>query len=141
MKKLLAGIIIATFIFTAGIFFVNTKNNQETIQPVVRQTFITPNPSPTIVAPPVTSRREIIITLTTSGFAPNIITIYPGTRFVFVNKSGSNAIITATDYPPLSLGLFKKESELSLVFDKPGVYTYKNGSNEKQTGTVVVKEK
>lgn len=141
MKKLLAGIIIATFIFTVGIFLVNKRDSQETTQPVIRQTTTSPQTTPTIAAPPVTNKREVTITLSQSGFTPNIITIYPGTRFVFKNKSGKDATITASEYPPLSLGTFKNESELSLVFDKEGIYKYANGANEKQTGIVVVKHK
>lgn len=84
------------------------------------------------------------ITLTTSGFAPQNITVKAGTEVVWTNNSGGTAAINSANhpthlvYPPLNLGNFANGETLSLVFDQPGTYKYHNHLDASQAGIVVV---
>lgn len=139
MKKLLAGIILATLFFAIGIFLVSKKNSiQTTDQPIVKQPSNMQVPTPTIDAPPPIRSREATVLLTSSGFSPKIITLYPGTILTLENKSGKNTTITSTKYPPLNLGEIKNGEQAKIVSDKAGIYPYSAGNN---TATLVVVNK
>ncbi len=84
------------------------------------------------------------VSLTSSGFNPQSLTVKAGTTVTWVNNSGGPATVNSDDhpthqkYPMLNLGKFEAGSSLQLKFDKPGTYTYHNHLNPSQKGTVVV---
>ena len=84
------------------------------------------------------------VTLTSSGFTPQSITVKAGTKVAWTNNSGTTATIdsavhpTHLAYPPLNLGSFASGETLSLAFDQPGTYKYHNHLDASQTGVVVV---
>ena len=84
------------------------------------------------------------VTLTSSGFTPQSITVKAGTKVTWTNNSGTTATVdsaahpTHLVYPLLNLGNFVSGETLSLVFDQPGTYKYHNHLDASQTGVVVV---
>lgn len=90
------------------------------------------------------SVQQVSVALSSSGFAPQVIKIKPGTKVVWVNKSGATATVnsalhpTHLVYPPLNLNSFEDGQSLNLVFDKSGTYKYHDNLNPSRTGTVVV---
>jgi len=91
-----------------------------------------------------TGLEEARVTLTKSGFSPQIVTVKAGTKVTWTNQSGGAATVNSSvhpthkDYLPLNLGEFGNGEALSLVFDKPGTYKYHNHLNASQFGTVIV---
>lgn len=88
---------------------------------------------------------EILITVTPYGFVPSVITISPGTKITWVNKSGTNANVSSDThpthkiYPALNLGNFGMNSSVSLIFTQVGRFGYHNDVNPAQHGTIVVR--
>jgi plastocyanin len=84
------------------------------------------------------------ITLTTTGFTPQTLTIKPGTRIIWLNKSGATGTVNSDNYPTntlypfLNLGRFDDKTSVSVMFTKTGKYTYHNALNVDQTGTITV---
>ena len=87
---------------------------------------------------------EVTVSITSSGFSPDSITVQPGTKVTWVNNSGGVANVssdphpTHTLYPPLNLGRVAGGASVSLVFDKAGSYGYHNHLNPGWTGKVTV---
>lgn len=88
--------------------------------------------------------EDVNVTLSSSGFAPQTVTVKAGGRVIWSNKSGVDATVNSDVYPTnllwpfLNLGEFSNGSSVSVTFDKPGKYTYHNHLVPAQTGTVVV---
>jgi plastocyanin len=84
------------------------------------------------------------VTLTTAGFNPQTITVKPGTRVVWLNKSGVTETVNSDNHPTnllfpfLNLGRFNDGSSVSTMFTKSGKYTYHNELNPDQKGTIIV---
>ncbi len=84
------------------------------------------------------------ITLTNSGFDPKTLTIKTGGRIIWQNKSGVAGTVNSDNHPTnllfpfLNLGRFNNNESMTVVFDKPGKYTYHNELNPDQKGTIVV---
>ena len=87
---------------------------------------------------------RIDITLTSTGFNPETVTIKTGTRVFWLNKSGTDGSVNSDNHPTnllfpfLNLGEFDNRSSVSVVFEKAGKYTYHNEVNPDQRGTVIV---
>ncbi len=85
------------------------------------------------------------ISLTSSGFNPQTVTINAGQRVVWQNISGTQGTVNSDNFPNnslwpfLNLGLFANGSSVGVTFDKPGTYTYHNQLNPSEKGTVIVK--
>lgn len=90
-----------------------------------------------IVATP-TIPIEILITVTPNGFVPDVIMITPGTKITWVNKSGTTANIKSDSYTQLNLGNFSQNNSVSFTFSTGGRFSYYNGTNPTQHGTIVV---
>ncbi len=92
-------------------------------------------------APPVS---ENIVTLNSTGFSPQTLTIKAGETVTWVNRSGKNATVNSSphpshvDYPPLNLGSFADGETLSLAFPKPGTYSYHDHLDATAWGTITV---
>jgi plastocyanin len=87
------------------------------------------------------------VTLTSSGFVPQSLTIKAGARVMWLNKSGVVGTVNSDNYPTnllypfLNFGQFNNDSSFSTIFTKPGTYTYYNflSQNQNQKGTIIVK--
>lgn len=88
---------------------------------------------------------EILITVTPYGFVPSVITISPGTKITWVNKSGKDANVssdlhpTHKAYPALNLANFGMNNSVSLVFNQQGRFGYHNEFNPTEHGVIVVR--
>lgn len=133
-NRWIIGIIVAVVVIVGGLFILN-KNSSPSIP-------ATSIPSQTETQP--STAQQDIITLTQDGFSPATFTIKAGVTVTWVNKSGNNAKVSSnphpihTNYPPLNLETFPDGEKLSLIFDKPGTYSYHNHLNPSQTGMIVV---
>lgn len=91
----------------------------------------------------ITSSMDVI--LTSNGFKPNNLEIKIGGQVVWTNKSGVTASVNSDNHPThllwpfLNLGTFENEESVSVMFEKPGTYTYHNHYNPGQKGTIIVK--
>ena len=95
-------------------------------------------------ATPVVTQANMIanVILGDTGFVPKDITVKPGTRVVWVNKSGKAATVSSDDhpthslYPFLNLGEFANGTTVQVVVEKPGKYSYHNHLNASEVGTI-----
>lgn len=101
-----------------------------------------PLPSHTPSNTPTPIPVEIIVTVTPSGFVPDVLMISAGTKITWINKSSTTANISSDPqnaFAQLNLGDFGDNGSLSLTFTTSGRYHYDNGKNPSQKGTIVVK--
>lgn len=88
--------------------------------------------------------KKNTITVSTSGFTPETITIKTGEQVTWTNKSGKAVSLNSAahpihlDYPALNLGEFGNDRSVQLKFEKAGMYEYHNHLIPGQTGTVIV---
>lgn len=141
MNKLILVIIVAVVVIGAIVLAGGKKSNNVTPNPSEQTTLPTEQAQQPIGAEQTTQEA---VTLTTTGFEPQTVTIKAGTKVVFTNKSGDVATVnsaihpTHLVYPPLNLGEFTDGKTVELVFDKPGTYKYHDHLSPTRTGTVVV---
>ena len=92
-----------------------------------------------------TMLKEFMVEITSSGYAPSILTIGVGDTVTWTYTGDKSSNVSSdphpehTTYPPLNLGMFKAGQSQSLKFDTAGSYTYHNHFNSSQTGTIIVK--
>lgn len=93
---------------------------------------------------PEASVNKVTVTVTSSGFDPQVITIKQGALVLWANQSGGIATVNSDDhpshklYPQLNLGEFTQDSSVQLLFTKKGTYTYHDHLFPEREGTVVV---
>lgn len=141
-SKLLIVVAAIILVLIGGGYFLSKNNSTNKINNVQ------PTQAPTEAAKTTTQTSvmatEVEITLTSQGYNPATVTIKPGTKVVWTNKSGNEATVNSdphpfhTDYPPLNLGNFKDGDKLELVFDKTGTFKYHNHFNSSERGTIIV---
>ena len=141
--KVVLGLVVVLAVVGVGLVFLGKSGkrpyqppSQPTAQPVQSESS---TPAGSAIIPQTSS-----ITLTTSGFAPQSLTVKAGTKVVWTNNSGATATVNSANhpthlvYPLLNLGNFGSGETLSLVFDQPGTYKYHNHLDASQTGVVDV---
>lgn len=135
MNKVLIAAVAIILVAVAAFALVNNQAQKKE----------SPKPAQTQTQTPKEVQNEETITLTSSGFEPETITIKPETRVVFINRSGSTAAVNSdihpihSLYPLLNLGNFGDGERLEVTFEESGTYTYHNHLNASQTGKIVVK--
>lgn len=140
MNKKVFAIIIALLVITLFIF---AKKSPDTPNGGTQPTPTNSDQLPTNSTNS-TNSNQVTVTVTTSGFQPETVTIKAGEKVVWVNQSGAVSNVSSAKhpthliYPPLNLGDFGNGASVSLSFDKPGTYTYHNHLNPTEVGTVVV---
>jgi plastocyanin len=136
-------IVVVIVVLGGGYLLLSNKNTQQTATPITNTTSPTSSPSEQI-STTMENTKQTTVTLTSSGFEPQTVTIKAGDKVVWVNNSGDAATVNSdphpvhTDYPPLNLGQFQNGDKLELVFPKAGTYKYHNHVNPQMRGTVVV---
>ncbi len=144
-KKILGlGIIVLILFFIGGIFFLSVSRKPKTAT-VPKTGEINQSLQPTAqekkLLVPVSNAA---ITVTSNGFEPQTITVKTKTQVIWTNNSGTDATVNSANhpthqlYPPLNLGLFSNGSSVSLVFDKPGTYSYHDHLHPEKTGSIIV---
>jgi plastocyanin len=136
-------IVLVALVIIAGVGYVGAKAIRKTMRATT-----TPNQTETITTPTDTASTATqsanLVTINTSGFSPNTITIKVGETVRWVNSNSvtenvsSDPHPTHTLYTPLNLGNIEAGSQISLTFDKAGTYTYHNHLRPSLKGTVVV---
>jgi plastocyanin len=135
---ILATVVLITAL-TAGVLIFQTKSNKQNAG-VQNIKAVQNNQNPIVIE----QLLQKEITLTTTGFAPQTLTIKPGTRIVWLNQSGVTGTVNSDNYPTntlypfLNFGRFDDKSSVSVMFTKLGKYTYYNALNLNQKGTITV---
>lgn len=152
MNKLLLGIIVLLFVIGA-IALVNsqskTPSTSTSSTPQERNNSQVSSKAPseeaTKAKDAMMAKEETVVTVTKNAFNPQSVTVKAGTKVVWKNESGAMANVSSAIhpthqvYPSLNLDNFVNDSQVSLVFDKPGTYKYHDHLRPSLTGTVVVK--
>ena len=134
---------ILIIVVITGYLFVKNAVTKNTTQNIVNQ-----NAQKAKLA--ATNKQSIqaeTITLTSSGFLPQTLTIQAGTRVVWLNNSGVVGAVNSDNYPTnllypfLNFGQFNDGASFSTIFQKIGIYTYYNllSQDQSQKGTIIVK--
>jgi plastocyanin len=90
-------------------------------------------------APPAPAATKTV-DITRLGFSPNRITIDPGDTVVWTNKdSGQHQVVADQGKFPASSPLQANQA-YSYTFTRSGTFGYRDGFNQKERGTVVVRE-
>ncbi|MCL5433006.1 MAG: cupredoxin domain-containing protein [Patescibacteria group bacterium] len=137
MNKIILFAIVILIVIGGGILLLTNKSTK---QQDLSSTENTINES----LPTGIPKNQSTITVTQSGYEPNVITVKTGTVVTWLNKSGQLVTVnsdphpTHQNYSPLNLGEFDDGSSVQLTFDKAGTYGYHNHLNPSQTGTIVV---
>lgn len=144
MNKTLIITIIVILLIVAGYFIFRGSSTPTLYPSSTDQTPISINNVPQ--TPTSTSTKEnLVVNYTDSGFSPKTITIKKGQTVTFVNQSSSDMWVASnphpvhTDYP----GFDEKASvgnggSWSFTFNKVGQWGYHNHKNPSSGGTVVV---
>lgn len=147
-RNVVIGIVVLILVILLGWFYIKSQKSSYTPAPV--QT----NPSPQVTQPtenPATSSaetpdlaKENAVTITSTGFSPQNITIRAGEVVTWMNGDSANHIINSaphpahTTYPPLNLGVIKPGGKNSLSFPVAGTYKYHDHLNPSLFGSVTV---
>jgi plastocyanin len=93
-----------------------------------------------LLAAPEAPAADRTVDITRIGFSPNRITIDPGDRVVWTNKdSGQHQIVADQGRFPASPALQANQT-YSYTFARSGSFGYRDGFNQKERGTIVVRE-
>jgi plastocyanin len=93
-----------------------------------------------LLAAPEAPAADRTVGITRIGFSPNRITIDPGDRIVWTNKdSGQHQVVADQGRFPASSALQANQT-YSYTFTRSGSFGYRDGFNQKERGTIVVRE-
>lgn len=139
-ERLILGVfVIATtaLIVLSVVFYFNSQGTPKSKVPgLTTSPRVNITPYPTI--PPIT---DMSVMINSRRFNPKTVTINHGNHVGFQNISDTPMTLEAGDANSkmLNIGPIGSGDEMILKFDQPGVYTYKNAANPKETGTVIIK--
>ncbi len=133
----IVGVVVVLVIAVVVVFNTKSANQNNTFGNT---------PSPTTFATPTGNiqSQTTNVQVSASGFEPQEIKIKKGARVVWTNASGKKVTVNSGVHPThllwpfLNLGAFEDKQSVSVIFEKPGTYTYHNHFNPSQKGTVVV---
>lgn len=142
-KNVAIAAVVIVVLVIAGWYF--TRSNQTT-NPEVTQ--VSQTPSSTESASPSASSEstmnENVVTITSSGYSPESITVKAGESITWENTDTENHTVNSDNhpthllYPFLNLGLIKPGEKKSLTVSKTGTYTYHDHLNPSNKGTITV---
>lgn len=136
-NKLLLVVVLIVVAF-GGVLLFNKSNTVNT------NSKDTTNQNPTPTKADSVKIESANVEVTSSGFAPQSLTVKTGTTVVWTNKSGGPVTVNSDSHPThlkwpfLNLGKFDDSASVSVVFEKVGTYTYHNHLDASQVGTVIV---
>jgi plastocyanin len=77
------------------------------------------------------------VTITSSAFTPNVVTVSIGSSVMWMNKdSGTHSIVA--DGGAFGSGALGSGAQYSYMFPSSGTFTYHDGANPSMVGTVTV---
>lgn len=139
-SKILLGLVVVAIVAVGG--YMLLSNNAANVNPTPTET---QEAQTTTTEDKAMQEETTNVTVTGSGFEPQTLTVKPGTKVVWTNKSGGPVTVSSDVHPThllwpfLNLGKFDNDSSVSVVFEEAGTYTYHNHLDASQTGTVTVK--
>jgi plastocyanin len=91
----------------------------------------------TTTAPAAAEQR---ITIDNFAFNPQVLTVAPGTKVIWVNRDDVPHTATSSESPPkFKSTAIDTDEQFSQVFTQPGTYRYFCAVHPKMTATIVVK--
>jgi len=143
-RNVVIGAVVVLVVVVAWYYLQSQKGGyiqtQTPPQPAAEET-----PAATSEAAPSATTEENIVTITSSGFSPQNITITVGESVTWVNEDTENHQIqsavhpTHQLYPPFNtVGLLKSGEKKSLSFPESGTYKYHDHLNPSFTASVTV---
>ena len=141
-RNLVIGVIVV-LVALVGWYYIQSQKGQVPQVPTVETQ---PETTPaTTSASPTEEVEENVVTITSSGFSPQNITVKAGESVTWINQDTSdhqvNSVVHPTHlvYPPLNtVGLLKPGGKKSLSFPDKGTYKYHDHLNPSLTGSVTV---
>lgn len=135
------GLVIVVLVILLGWYFIQSQKGQA---PAPAPQVTTEEATPaTQEATPAEEVEKNVVTITSSGFSPQNITIAAGESVTWVNEDSADHQVqsavhpTHQLYPPLnSVGLLKSGEKKSLSFPEAGTYKYHDHLNPSFTGSV-----
>ena len=80
------------------------------------------------------------ITISNFSFAPNVLTVAPGTKVTWNNKDEEpHTVLSGDGGLTFKSGALDTDDKFSFTFDKPGTYKYFCSIHPHMTGKIVVK--
>lgn len=137
-KYIWIGVLAIIIVLSGGFLLLNNKATSVPAQNTQTTQKQTPSQQKAL------QTKQEDITVTSTGFTPQTITVKAGTKVVWTNKSGGPVTVNSDVHPThllwpfLNLGKFDDGSSVSVVFETAGTYTYHNHLNASQTGKVIV---
>jgi plastocyanin len=133
MWKLLAAGVVATASIGGGLAGCAREGSPPTTAPARAAAATGPE-----ATQPAAAGREVVID--NFAFAPQVLTVAPGTRVTWVNKDDVPHTATSAQKPRLfNSGPVDTDEHYSHVFTTPGTYTYFCAVHPKMTATIIVK--
>lgn len=146
-RNVVIGTAIVIVILVLGWYYLGSQKGgvsysppQATPAPQVTQ----PATSPATSSAASQTAEKNVVTITSSGFSPQNITIKAGETVTWMNEDTVdhtvNSAVHPTHqlYPPLNLGVIKPGGKSALAFPKAGAYKYHDHLNPSHTGTITV---
>ncbi|MBU1349158.1 cupredoxin domain-containing protein [Patescibacteria group bacterium] len=113
----------------------------ETTQPITKPVANPPSPPVTqpVVKPPEQIVGKVFVTITDTGFSPQVVAISAGDTVVWTNKGTSNHTVASNGALIYDSGNIPAGTSWSRTFSAPGSYGYHCGAHPSEGGTVVVR--
>jgi plastocyanin len=83
--------------------------------------------------------EDAAISIDNFTFAPDVLTVHPGTKVVWTNRDDIPHLVVSAGNPVVFKSkTLDTDDNFSMVFDKPGTYAYFCGLHPHMQGSVVV---
>jgi plastocyanin len=83
--------------------------------------------------------EDAAISIDNFTFAPDVLTVHPGTKVVWTNRDDIPHLVVSSENPVrFKSKTLDSDDNFSMVFDKPGTYAYFCGLHPHMQGSVVV---
>ena len=136
---LLVGGIIILVVFSV-IFFLRSGGNMgnKNVTDLIPSAPIPTEQPPYPTIPPI---QNLTVQLHPRLFSPDNAQIPVGGYVVFLNTDSEPITIEAADQESqiLNIGTVEAGDSKQVLFNKPGIYKYRNKENQKETGIIVIK--
>jgi len=149
-RNAVIGVVVVLAVVILGWYYLKSQQagvsyTQPSQVPSVQTTRPTVSPAISTASPTVSSAtQENVVTIKSSGFSPQNLTIKAGETVTWINNDTVdhtvNSAVHPTHllYPPLNLGVIKPGDKKSLTFPDAGTYKYHDHLNPSLTGSVTV---
>lgn len=140
-SKILIGI-VAIIVIVGAIILMGGGKKSQTQTPANNNN--SEEPTSSVESQPGQAIKTANVDVTDSGFSPASVKVKQGTTVIWNNKSGGDISINSDDHPThrlykeLNIGHIPNNISSSVLFEKPGTYTYHDHYNPERKGTIIV---